>query len=98
MAKQPDPTPAVSSDDFDARYPEVWLLFSEFARKLRNAGNTEGSPRAIMDRVRWHYLVHPERSGAFKIPASIAPIYAARLVREDPSFAGFFTEGFFTNA
>lgn len=77
-------------EKFHAIHPEVYDLFKKFAADLLASGHRRYSARTIVERIRWHYAINPDRDGGFKINDHLCPHYARRLMAEDSRFARFF--------
>lgn len=77
-------------EEFDRRHPEVYVEFVRMARKARQRGFRKYSARTIVAVIRWHCDVNPNRDGGFKINDHYSSRYVRKLLREDPSFTGFF--------
>lgn len=75
---------------FHAVHPEVYELFRTFAYELRAAGRTKYSARTIVERIRWHYAINPDRDGGFKINDWFSAHYGRMLMQREPEFAGMF--------
>lgn len=75
---------------FHERNPKVYKLFQLYARQARDAGCTRYSADAILHRIRWHLTVETQDGGGFQINNNFTSRYARLLIRDDPTFAGFF--------
>lgn len=74
---------------FDAANPGMYQAFCREAQSVRAAGFTHYSARTIIHVLRHHSAVR-DGSMEHKINDHISPVLARRLMRDDPSFAGFF--------
>lgn len=75
---------------FDRKHHEVYSEFVRLAHKARSRGFRKYSAWTIVAVIRWHTDVNPQREGGFKINNNFISRYARKLIREDPSFRGFF--------
>lgn len=75
--------------EFHAANPQVFELFEQFARELRDAGLQKGSAELIVQRIRWHAAL-VTRGDSFKINDHYRARYARLLVETCPEFAGWF--------
>lgn len=75
--------------DFHAAHPEVFEMFTQYARNLREAGWTRYSADALLHRIRWHRHVD-KGDRDFALNDHFSSRYARLLIQADPTFAGFF--------
>jgi len=69
--------------------PRVYERFREIAHHLRCIGIERTSAKLIVERIRWNHHIRT-RGEIFKINNIFTSRYARMLVKEDPSFEGFF--------
>jgi hypothetical protein len=75
--------------DFHKNNPDIFDLFTQYAKEIRAAGFERYSANAIFERIRWHKDI--QTSGdRFKMNNNYRAFYARKLMKEDPSFQGFF--------
>lgn len=82
-------TPDERFEQFDREHPEAFRLFVKYAHLARARGMKCFSAGTILDIIRW------EEAGVnggsdFKVNNDFAAPMARRLIREEPSFDGFF--------
>lgn len=79
--------------DYHAKHPQVYEAFKEMAREVMDMGLVRYGAKTIMERLRWEHPVRMPGSN-FKLSNTIkdrcSARYARRLIRENPSFDGFF--------
>lgn len=75
---------------FHTANPEVFELFTKFAKEVRSTGRTRYSADAIIQRVRWHCNFEVHSDGEFRIDDHHTAYFARLLIATDLSFKGFF--------
>ena len=84
-------TPSVDAqyEAFHAAHPDVYRFFRDAARKLQASGIRHYGIAALFELVRWHYYME-RMDDDFKINNNLKPIYARRLMEQEPELRGFF--------
>jgi len=91
MKTATQPTIQDKFNKYHAANPDVFRLFLHYAFEAKNAGFTQYSAWAIMNRIRWHHDVNTPQKGEFKISNDYIAWYARKAMAENPlSFKGFF--------
>ena len=76
---------------YNAKNPNVYVLFIKYAHEAKRAGFTQYSAWAIMNRIRWHHDVNTPRNDDFKISNDYIAWYARKAMTEYSfAFTGFF--------
>lgn len=70
--------------------PQVYQLFSQYAKKVRNRGFTRYSANAIFERIRWHYHMEKPTAEPFKMNNNYRAFYARMFMAKNPDMRGFF--------
>jgi hypothetical protein len=81
------------TQQFHAKYPEVWLMFEKFTLQLIKRGFRHYSARGIWHRIRWEtaiprHLDKDERG--IKLGDHHTPFYARAFMKKYPQYKGFF--------
>jgi hypothetical protein len=76
-------------ENFDAKNPHVWRLFTKFTFDVIRAGHTRFSADSILHRIRWETtIVTTDRH--FKVNNNFSADYARKFVSEFPQYSRFF--------
>lgn len=75
-------------EEFHSQNPQVYEAFKRFAREAKGKVARYSSD-AILHRIRWWTAIETT-DGSFKINDHWSSFYARLLMRDDPSFNGFF--------
>lgn len=76
--------------EFHSKHPDVYELFSKFAKEAKENGACTYGAKSIMERIRWHYATSSQNSETFKINNNYTSRYARMLADEQEDFNGFF--------
>lgn len=77
-------------EQFHAEHPEVYAEFVRYAKNIRARGFRRYSSQTITAVMRFHSDVDGRPEDKFKVNQNYHPYMARKLMREDPSFEGFF--------
>lgn len=72
---------------FQRENPEFWTVFVRYTLNIINTGMPHYSARAVIDRVRWHYL---EAGKRLRITNDLSPHFARQFHMLYPQHDGFF--------
>lgn len=75
-------------EEFHAANPQVYEAFKRFAREAKSKVARYSSD-AILHRIRWFSTIETN-DPSWKINDHWSAFYARMLIRDDPSFTGFF--------
>jgi len=75
---------------FHNENPEIYQLFKQFAKEMRDTGRSKYSSKAIMERIRWHYDIRARGREEFKINNNYTAMYPRIMIVDDNSWLGFF--------
>jgi hypothetical protein len=87
-----DDTIQARFEAFHSEHPDVYRLFRRFALELAHTGRERGGAKAIMERIRWHFMTSSVGGCDFKINNSFTSRYVRLLVEQEPALAGFFEQ------
>jgi hypothetical protein len=73
---------------FHRENPRIYELFKQFANEARDAGRQRYGAKGIIEQIRWETTV--KSRGEFKCNDACTAYYVRMLIREDPTFRGFF--------
>jgi hypothetical protein len=74
---------------YHAKYPNVYLLFSDLTRQTIRRGK-KVSAQFIIERIRWEIIMGAKDEDGFKINANFAAFYARMFMKDFPGYAGYF--------
>ena len=74
---------------FHSSNPDVYKIFADLARKMKNSGKKKYSAETLVNVIRWEkdLVTYGDR---FKINNNYRSIYARMFVYFNPKFKGFF--------
>lgn len=90
--RRPRGTIAERYATFNADFPQVYRLLVGFARQAKRRGFDHYGINAIVNRARWEVNMTwgPDSEQGFKMNNDFAPLYARRIMDENPDLEGFF--------
>ena len=75
--------------EFHRANPRIWELFKKYTFEILDAGHTQYSSRAVVDRIRWHINIETTED-QFKISNSHSVYYSRLFHIQFPEHDGFF--------
>lgn len=79
----------IAFEQFHRANPHVYEAFKRFAKEARQRRD-HFAARDIIHRIRWWTEIESNDADGFKINNNWSPFYARLLIKDDPTFAGFF--------
>jgi hypothetical protein len=78
--------------DYHARFPEIYSLFVQHARAVKEAGFNHYGAKTLFETIRYHCDLHKRDEQGFKLNNIYTPYYARKLMDEYPDEFGNFFE------
>ena len=76
-------------EQYDRENPKIWDMFVYFSKQAKFVkGFKRYSAKGIFELIRWHTSV--KGNDNFKINNNFHPDYSRKMMREFPTFKGFF--------
>lgn len=90
--RRPRGTIAERFATFNADFPQVYRLMLGFARQAKQRGFEHYAIKAIIERARWEVSMTwgPDSEQGFKLNNDFCPLYARKIMDENPDLEGFF--------
>jgi len=75
---------------FHTQNPTFYAMFLRFSREALGAGRKNLSVNLIFERIRWETTIATVSGDGYKLNNDYRALYARKLMKDYPEFAGFF--------